>query len=151
MSTVSGAEAGEKREVELLRQAGLRLTPQRLAIARAVLQARHPTVGEVFATVQHQFPTIAVTTVYATLSTMTEKGLVRALPYSPAVRYDANVRLHANLVCTECGGITDLEECEDIVTQLRERADQATGFRLRQEWVDLYGICGECQAARRGR
>ena len=151
MSSANGPGVGEKREVELLRQAGLRLTPQRLAIARAVLQARHPTVGEVFTTVQHQFPTIAVTTVYATLSTMTEKGLVRALPYSPAVRYDANLRLHANLVCTECGGITDLEECADIVMQLQERADRALGFRLDQERVDLYGVCLECQAARRGR
>ena len=41
----------------------------------------HPTVGEVYESVRRQFPTIGLATVYNTLRTMTERGLVSELPF----------------------------------------------------------------------
>jgi Fur family transcriptional regulator, stress-responsive regulator len=77
-------------EVALLREAGLRLTPQRLVIAREILARSHPTAGEIFDAVRRQFPTIGLATVYATFNLMAERGSVRALPFAQAVRYDVN-------------------------------------------------------------
>src|SRR5882762_1805413 len=97
--TMSGETA------RVLREAGLRVTPQRLAVAREVMNRQHPTAAEVFEAVRGQFPTMGLATVYATLNTMSRCGLVKPLPFADAVRFDANVEPHANLICTRCGRI----------------------------------------------
>lgn len=131
-------------EVSLLRQARLRLTPQRLAVVRVLLARGHPTVSEVYEAVREQFPTLGLATVYNVLNVLTERGTIRALPFAQAVRFDVNVSPHANLVCTRCGRIADLEDCDDVLATLRERAGSQTHFQLAQERIDLYGLCPEC-------
>ncbi|HZS02985.1 MAG TPA: Fur family transcriptional regulator [Chloroflexota bacterium] len=133
-------------EVSLLRQARLRLTPQRLAVARVLLARNHPTVSDVYDAVRQQFPTLGLATVYNILHALAERGTLRALPFAQAVRYDVNVSPHANLVCTRCGQISDLEGCEDVLATLRERAGRYAGYQLAQERVDLYGLCPRCAA-----
>ncbi len=139
---------GERVEALLLKQAGLRRTPQRLAITREALTRNHLTVGEIYDAVRQQFPTIGLATVYATLSTLTQSGLVRALPFAAAVRYDVNMNSHANLICTRCSRITDLNECDDVLSVLRERAAMQVGFQCSPHppgvRLDLYGLCRDC-------
>jgi Fe2+ or Zn2+ uptake regulation protein len=137
--------SGHEREVSLLRGAGLRVTPQRLAIAEAVLRQHHPSVAEVYETVRRRFPTIGLATVYATLHGMAEHGLVRPLPFENLTRYDANTAPHANLICTACGQISDFDGCDDLLAALRERTGASAGFSLVQERVDLLGVCASCQ------
>jgi Fur family transcriptional regulator, peroxide stress response regulator len=138
------ATIGEPARV--LRQAGLRVTPQRLAVAREVMNRQHPTAAEVYEAVHTQFPTMGLATVYATLNTMSRCGLVRPLPFADAVRFDANVSPHANLICTSCGRITDFEGCIDLLGQLRDRTQQGAGFALDAEQLDLYGTCSSCKS-----
>src|SRR3954453_23016083 len=128
----------------LLQGAGLRLTPQRLAIAREVLAQDHPTAAEVFDAVKVRFPTMGLATVYATLNVMVEHGLLRPLAFENAVRFDANVTPHANLICTSCGRITDYDGCDDVLRALRDRAASDAGFELEQQRLDLYGRCALC-------
>ena len=134
--------------MSLLRGAGLRVTPQRLAIAEAVLCQHHPSVPEVYETVRQRFPTIGLATVYATLHGMAEHGLVRPLPFEGVMRYDANTAPHANLICTSCGQIADFDGCQELLEALRERTGRSAGFSLQQERVDLLGVCASCQHAR---
>jgi Fur family transcriptional regulator, peroxide stress response regulator len=129
----------------LLRQSGLRVTPQRLAVAREVMTRQHPTAAEVYEAVRGQFPTMGLATVYATLNTMSRRGLVKPLPFADAVRFDANVAPHANLICTRCGRITDFEGCIDLLGQLRDRTQEGAGFALDTERLDLYGTCDSCR------
>ena len=131
----------------LLQGAGLRLTPQRLAIAHEVLTQDHPTAAEVYEAVRSQFPTMGLATVYATLNVMVEHGLLRPLAFENAVRFDANVLPHANLICTACGRITDYDGCDDVLRALRERAASDAGFELEEHRLDLYGRCAPCTAA----
>ena len=131
----------------MLRSAGLRVTPQRLAIAEAVLEAQHPTAADLYAVLQPRFPSMGLATVYTTLNTMAAHNLVRILPFQDAARYDTNMTPHANLVCTRCGRIDDLDDCADLLAQLKTRAATRTAFRLEQERVDLFGVCAECGAA----
>ena len=128
----------------LLQGAGLRLTPQRLAIAHEVLAQDHPTAAEVYEAVRGQFPTMGLATVYATLNVMVEHGLLRPLAFENAVRFDANVTPHANLICTACGRITDYAGCDDVLRALRERAASDAGFELEEHRLDLYGRCALC-------
>lgn len=131
----------------LLREAGLRATPQRLAIARAVLGRNHPTAAEVFEAVRTAFPTMGLGTVYATLNAMSQRGLLSVLPVANAVRFDVNVAPHANLICESCGRIADLEDCRDVLEKLRERTAAYAGFAFAGERLDLYGTCAECRSA----
>jgi Fur family peroxide stress response transcriptional regulator len=130
----------------LLREAGLRVTPQRLAIARAVLRREHPTAAEVFEGVRKQFPTMGLATVYATLNTMTRCGLLRPMAFADAVRFDTNVTPHANLICVNCGSITDFDGCDDVLSLLRERTAEKTGFAFGGDRLDLHGVCAACSA-----
>jgi Fur family peroxide stress response transcriptional regulator len=133
----------------VLREAGLRATPQRLAIVREVLELNHPTAGEVFEAVRALHPTMGLGTVYATLNTMNEHGLLNVLPVADAVRFDANVLPHANLICTQCGTIVDFDECDDVLEELRDRTSNGAGFAFAAERLDLYGTCASCRATAR--
>ena len=132
----------------ILREAGLRATPQRLAIVREVLERNHPTAGEVFESVRLEFPTMGLGTVYATLKMMSERGLLNVLPVSDAVRFDANIQPHANLICNQCGSIVDFDDCDDVLAQLRERTSAGAGFAFAAEHIDLYGTCASCALAK---
>src|SRR3954454_2505753 len=140
----------ETTATKLLQGAGLRLTPQRLAIATEVLVQDHPTAAEVYEAVRVQFPTMGLATVYATLNVMVERGLLRSLAFENAVRFDANVTPHANLICTACGRITDYDGCDDVILLLRDRAASEADFALEQQRLDLYGRCGPCTAMASG-
>ena len=128
----------------LLQGARLRQTPQRLAIVEEVLTQDHPTAAEVYDAVRVRFPTMGLATVYATLNTMVERGLLRPLAFENAVRFDANVTPHVNLICTACGRITDYDGCDDVVGALRERAATDAGFELAEHRLELYGRCAAC-------
>jgi Fur family peroxide stress response transcriptional regulator len=132
--------------IALLRDAGLRSTPQRVAIVREVFSRKHPTVAEVYDAVRSQFPTIGLATVYNTLRSLTERGYVRELPFGDATRFDVNVDPHTNLVCTRCGRIEDSSACDDLISEIRRRVQQGTGFRPESQRVDVYGLCSACAA-----
>src|SRR5919202_5424183 len=131
-------------EMSLLRRARLRFTPQRLAVVREILTHNHSTVGAVYEAVRQQFPAIALTTVYAILSVLTERGLVRGLPFEDAVRYDVNLTPHANLVCTRCCRITDLTTCSDVIALLYQHAQADARFQPERERIEVFGLCPEC-------
>jgi Fur family peroxide stress response transcriptional regulator len=142
--TVEVQPAGDP--ARLLREAGLRVTPQRLAVAQAVLMRQHPTAAEIYDAVHRQFPTMGLATVYATLNTMSRRGLLAPVAFADAVRYDANVTPHANLICVVCGSITDFDGCEDVLADLRERTASSTGFSFAAERLDLHGTCAVCKS-----
>jgi Fur family peroxide stress response transcriptional regulator len=137
--------------LNVLRRAGLRSTPQRLAIVREAFTQHHPTVAEIYEAVRRDFPTIGLATVYNTLRTMTERGIVSELPFVNATRFDVNLRPHANLVCTSCGAIEDFESCEDLLIDIRERTSAGTGFRPTGQRLDVYGLCSACAATTANR
>jgi len=138
------ANAHKDPNVALLRQAGLRSTPQRLAIAREVFARHHPTAAEVYESVRKQFPTIGLATVYNTLRSMTDRGLVRELPFADAIRFDANLGPHANLVCQQCGSIEDCGVCDDLIIEIRDRVARRARFTPETQRVDVYGLCSSC-------
>jgi Fur family transcriptional regulator, peroxide stress response regulator len=133
--------------IALLREAGLRSTPQRLAIVDVVFDRHHPTVAEVHETVRKQFPTIGLATVYNTLRSLTERGFVRELPFGDATRFDVNVEPHANLICRNCGRIEDSDNCEDLISEIRNRVKTGDGFFPEGQRLDIYGLCSRCVQA----
>jgi Fur family peroxide stress response transcriptional regulator len=135
----------EAEPATMLRRAGLRTTPQRLAIVREVFALNHPTAAEVYEAVRAQFPTIGLATVYNTLRTMTDKGLVGELPFANVTRFEVNTRPHANLVCRRCGAIEDCDLVnETFLAEIQSRVAGAASFHPEAQRIDIYGLCRDC-------
>lgn len=130
-----------------LKQLGIRVTPQRLAIAEVVINSGdHPTVKDVYERVRMFFPYVTLATVYSTLDVLERAAIVRQLPFQHQSRYDANVSPHANLVCIGCGTVVDAEVGQNAVTELRKLVENDSEFEVASQRVDFYGWCSGCAA-----
>lgn len=128
-----------------LKRWGIRLTPQRLAIAEVVINSKdHPSVQQIYDRVSDQFPYITLATVYSTLGVLQNKGLVQELPFEKLSRYDANLAPHANLVCVSCGTVVDTDIGQDQIELLRRELAHKAEFDIASQRVDFYGWCPNC-------
>ena len=135
--------------VALLKPLGIRLTPQRLAIAEVVVNsADHPTVRDIYDRVQAFFPYVTIATVYSTLATLEQAGFVRELPFQRQSRYDANLAPHANLVCVGCGNVVDADVGQETVAELEHIISSDSDFEVSSQRVDFYGWCSGCNPER---
>ena len=132
------------------KQLGIRLTPQRLAIAEVVVNSGdHPSVKQVYERVKEFFPYVTLATVYSTLAVLQRAAVVRELPFQRESRYDANLEPHANLVCIVCGTVVDAEVGQDIVADLQTLLENESQFEVAGQRVDFYGWCSGCARDRR--
>jgi Fur family peroxide stress response transcriptional regulator len=128
-----------------LKTLGIRLTPQRLAIAEVVVNSGdHPSVKEISSRVKEFFPYVTLATVYSTLTVLERVGIVRELPFQKQSRYDANLSPHANLVCVGCGRVHDADVGQSMVAELREKLEGSSDFTFTGQRVDFYGWCPNC-------
>ena len=132
-----------------LKQLGIRLTPQRLAIAEVVVNSGdHPSVKDVFERVKAFFPYVTLATVYSTLDVLERAAIVRQLPFQRQSRYDANLEPHANLVCIGCGTVVDADVGQRMVAELRKVVEEDSQFEVASQRVDFYGWCSGCSRDR---
>lgn len=124
---------------------GQRVTPQRLAIYRYLIEHdTHPTADEIYQALKVEYPSMSPATVYKTLELLLDMGLITELGFGDSPnRYDGNPHEHVNLICTSCGRITDLEE--SLLKELREVVSQRTHFELHSQRHEFYGRCPECR------
>lgn len=126
------------------RDLGVPFTLQRRAIAQVVLGAHdHPTADEIYARLEDDFKGISRATVFRTLETFAQMGLVQRIPHpGSAARFDGRVDRHHHLICDSCGKIRDLDEAslEELPIHMKSRQ----GFRIRDYSVQLRGLCSDC-------
>jgi len=131
---------------QIIRQMGLKITSQRLAILCALTKGRvHVTAQEVFEGVHSEYPEIGFATVYRFLRRLTESNLVTEVRMGglPA-RYELTpIRHHDHLTCTHCGRIVEFEN--DEIETLQERVARRHKFLLTHHVLELYGLCQSCQ------
>lgn len=131
---------------EVCRNAGIRLTHQRLEIFREVLQDNdHPDAEKVFSRVRKKLPTVSLDTVYRTLWLAKDFGLITTLgPSRERTRFDANLNRHHHFICIKCGLISDFySEALDVLT-LPESV-KAIGHPEATQ-VEVKGLCLKCAA-----
>lgn len=94
---------------EQLRNAGVKLTHQRMEIFREVAMSEdHPDAEKIYKGVRERLPSLSLDTVYRTLWSLLGLGLIATLgPPRKTVRFDANMNLHHHFVCTKCGMTRD--------------------------------------------
>ncbi len=108
----------EKQSIDL-KDSNLKVTPQRIAVLEALNNLKnHPTADKIKEYVVKNHPNIAVGTIYKTLETFVEKGLVKKVKTEKDVmRYDAILENHHHLYCEETERIEDFfdEDLDNII------------------------------------
>jgi Fur family transcriptional regulator, peroxide stress response regulator len=132
--------------MEIFRQRGTRLTPQRVAILRLLAESRaHPSAAHLFSQIKKQFPTTSLATVYKTLTLLKEMGQVLELGFGEDdKRYDGNIpHPHPHLICIRCHSIIDPEVT--VLPHLEKEVASVSGYDIVGHRLDFYGICPECR------
>ncbi|MCW3036428.1 MAG: ferric uptake regulator, Fur family [Actinobacteria bacterium] len=131
----------------LLRQHGLAVTAQRLAVLRAVSDRAHSTADDIDRAVRAEIGAISRQAVYDALSVLTDKGLLRRIqPARSPARYENRVGdNHHHLICRTCGRMVDVD-CAIGITPCLTAADDA-GYEIDEAEVIYWGRCPECVAA----
>lgn len=129
-----------------LDQAGLRLTPQRLAICKLLAESKeHPTALMIYEELKTDYPSMSLATVYNTLDALAKLSVVNTLGSvgDDAVHYDANTDPHINLACISCHSVIDLQS--QHVIHLQDEVATSSGYQLLGARVLYYGLCPNCQ------
>ncbi|MEI7844550.1 MAG: Fur family transcriptional regulator [Chloroflexota bacterium] len=129
-----------------LKQAGMRLTPQRLAVCKLLAESdQHPTATMIYSELRPQFISLSLATVYNTLDTLVSLGAVNILGHAgdDHAHYDADTDPHINLACVKCHRIIDIPS--EHIHLLDSEISRASGYKLLGARVLYYGLCPECQ------
>ena len=125
---------------------GIRVTPQRLAVYRALAEdLAHPTAESVYGRLSKQLPGLSQATIYRTLQFFESENLIRKVSSPGAIgRFDANVDPHQHLVCRVCGSLEDIS-----VPELHSASiPKVAGFEVEELDIRLVGVCEACSSAK---
>lgn len=132
--------------VARLREAGHKLTPQRLAITKILARSTgHPSVEDIYQQLGDDFPTMSLATVYRNVLLIKSMGEALELGFADGSnRYDGNKPYpHPHVVCVKCKTIIDpdLASLKDMAAEVSAE----TGYTILSHRVDFFGICKACQ------
>ncbi|MFZ8978719.1 MAG: Fur family transcriptional regulator [Candidatus Nanopelagicales bacterium] len=132
---------------EVLREHGLQVTPQRLAVLQAVQSQPHTTAEAVADTAREQIGSISKQSVYDALAALVDAGIIRRIePAGSAARYETRVGdNHHHLVCRGCGAIIDVD-CVVGAAPCLTAAD-AAGYTVDEAEVTFWGTCPTCASS----
>ena len=125
-----------------LKELGLRATPQRLAILRLLEgNISHPSAEELYNSIKPDFPSLSLTTVYNTLDSLSDAGVIQEISIdSERRRFDPNPKPHNHFFCNKCRKVFDL----DIYLLSLSLPQQVGDFWVEGASVYFYGQCSDC-------
>jgi Fur family transcriptional regulator, peroxide stress response regulator len=126
------------------REHKLRITPQRSAIYELLTDStEHPSADMIYHQVKILFPHISFDTVYRTLMTFTDIGLVNVVEgYGESKRFEPNLRQHHHFRCIKCHRIIDFDDKALNSLEIPENLKQK--YHIINQRVVLEGICDQC-------
>lgn len=130
----------------MLRERGIQVTAQRVAVLKAVALHPHSTAEDVTARVRADIGAISRQSVYDTLGVLVGEGLVRRIQPigSPALFEDRVGDNHHHLVCRDCGRVVDVDCAVGSAPCLQAADDH--GFDIDEAEVAYWGRCPQCRA-----
>jgi Fur family transcriptional regulator, stress-responsive regulator len=128
----------------LLREHGIPVTAQRMAVLRAVAAHPHATVDAIAADVRTSIGTVSQQAVYDAVGLLVKKGLIRRIQPagSPALYEDRVGDNHHHVICRSCGKATDVDCAVGEAPCLTPA--QATGYLIDEAEVIYWGTCPGC-------
>ncbi|HBV68725.1 MAG TPA: transcriptional repressor [Clostridiales bacterium] len=125
-----------------LKNRNIRLSHQRLKVLEYLTQNyTHPTADQIYNGLHREVPTLSKTTVYNTLNSLAEAGLVRTINIEDnEIRYDVSTDDHGHFKCKSCGKIYDFKVDINSI-----EATDLNDFEINDKNVYFKGICPQCQ------
>jgi Fur family ferric uptake transcriptional regulator len=130
---------------ERLREAGERVTRQRLLVADALgAIGRQVTAQDLYARLRRRDPSIGRATVFRTLEALVAAGVARRLELDGHVYGYVACRPehHHHLACDRCGRVEEIGEA--YIRPVADRVASDLGFRIDDARMDFYGLCADC-------
>lgn len=130
--------------ISLFKEKKLKLTPQRLAVYKYLMNTtEHPSAETIYTALQPEYPTMSLATVYKAIKTLAEVGLIQEINVGEGnFRYDGRVDSHPHIQCINCGKVEDF--CNLDLSYLNEEAQKHTNFNIISNKIYFYGTCTEC-------
>lgn len=130
--------------IHRMRERGLKITPQRLAIVDGLIEKRtlHPSARAIFQWAKKRVKGLSLSTVYYTLKELSKYGIIKTLEFDKMEnRYEGILTDHVNLICKSCHSIQDhflpiKIDPKDISRRKR--------FWVTETRIDYYGYCQKC-------
>ncbi len=126
---------------QLIKAAGLRVTPQRIAVLDALLKCNHPSADKLIGLIRKSHPNIAIGTIYKVLETFVAKGLIKKLDtQGDSMRYDAILEPHHHLYSKNSARIEDFYD-EDLSALIKDYLEKKKidNFKLSDIRIQLIG------------
>jgi Fur family transcriptional regulator, peroxide stress response regulator len=129
--------------VEELKHSGVRPSFQRVKVLEYLWDCHaHPSVDEIFTALSPVIPTLSKATIYNTLHTFIEAGLVREINIdTDAQHYDIMLEDHGHFKCLSCGEIFNFNLDYDQLM-----VDGLQAFLIKKKDVYFSGLCPDCQS-----
>lgn len=135
-----------ERLAQELRRKGYRVTAQRTILLETIAhKGGHLSIQEVFQDARERLPGLNLATVYRTVESLRDAGLVDwyapgSEPMQFALRDHDDP--HGHLVCRQCGQVSHLDLT--LVSAFEKRVREACGFRVDGRHLTLQGLCEAC-------
>ncbi|HHW30075.1 MAG TPA: transcriptional repressor [Clostridiaceae bacterium] len=144
---MNGVKTNLEEILNKLKNNNIRLSHQRLKVLEYLDNNRiHPTVEQIYNGLHDDIPTLSKTTIYNTLNTLTEAGLVKIITTEDnEARYDINIDAHGHFKCKACGNIYDFEVNMDSL-----EIKGLNGFKIYNRDIYFSGFCSKCMEKENG-
>ncbi len=130
------------RTESLLREHGIKVTPQRLTIVNELDGRVHMSIDDLYSAVKAKFPSISLATVYKNINAMMELDFIQEVKIpNQKSRYELAKEAHSHVVCKECGSVEDIElNLEGI----KNVAINKTDYKIDTDALIFIGVCPKC-------
>ncbi len=129
----------------LLRDNGIKVTPQRLSIVEELFGQVHMSVDELYAAIKKKFPSISLATVYKNINAMLDKDFILEVKIpNQKSKYELAKSSHSHVMCERCGKVEDITLDLHSLTQ---EAANLTHYKIKHDALILSGICPNCKAS----
>jgi Fur family transcriptional regulator, peroxide stress response regulator len=127
----------------LLKEHGLKVTPQRVGILSIMDIAGHISLEDMYEKIKAKFTSISLATLYKNIHAMQDSALIEEvqIPHQKP-RYEIKKAVHGHVLCEQCGSFVDIEIDSNT---LMDRMEQKSGFTINSVAVTLLGVCEECR------
>ena len=124
---------------------GLKETKPRLAILEIIEKEDSPIdVSHIIDHVQKSDRSIDPATIYRTLETFNDKGIIKRLEFGEGkFRYELNSEDHHHLICENCGRVEDIKD--DVMQKWEKEILKTKGFSVKRHNLEFFGLCRNCQ------
>ncbi len=138
-----------ERCMERLQKAGYRLTSPRRAVVEIIANSEYLLDPQtLYDQARQQYPRLGLVTVYRTLEKLEELGLVQRVHHPDGCQaFIAAASGHTHLlICERCSRVQYFSGDNEQMDRLMDSVSHESGYVIRDHWLQLFGVCAQCQA-----